>query len=292
MFGYVRPLKGELKVREYDSYKAVYCGLCHTLRRRGGFAARMIVNFDFTFLAMLLSQSAQPAYEYCRCVSSPIRKKCCVCNDSALEVSADYSIILYYWKLKDSAQDEGFLKATAAKIAALFLKRAYNKASTNAPDFNSLVREKLAQLQELERSCCRSIDETADKFAQILAAAACGVEDESRRRELELLLYHMGRAIYILDAANDLAADVKNGSYNPLIHRFSLDADKLSDDEQRQLSTTLCHSINLMSSAFELLSAGYYTPIIENIIYLGVPWVQQMVFTGRWRKQRKSEKKI
>ena len=29
MFGYVRPNRDELKVRELRDYEALYCGLCH-----------------------------------------------------------------------------------------------------------------------------------------------------------------------------------------------------------------------------------------------------------------------
>ena len=46
MYGYIRPLKAELKVREYEAYHAMYCGLCRTLGRRYGFAARFLVSYD------------------------------------------------------------------------------------------------------------------------------------------------------------------------------------------------------------------------------------------------------
>ncbi len=36
MFGYVRPLKPELLVREYSQYKAVYCQLCRVLGQEYG----------------------------------------------------------------------------------------------------------------------------------------------------------------------------------------------------------------------------------------------------------------
>jgi hypothetical protein len=32
MFGYVRPYRDELKVKDYELYRAVYCGLCHSLK--------------------------------------------------------------------------------------------------------------------------------------------------------------------------------------------------------------------------------------------------------------------
>ena len=57
MFGYVRPNRDELKVRELRDYEALYCGLCHALGRRHGFFARFFLNYDFTFLAMLLDLS-------------------------------------------------------------------------------------------------------------------------------------------------------------------------------------------------------------------------------------------
>ena len=31
MFGYIKPFKPELKVREFDTYQAFYCGLCRQL---------------------------------------------------------------------------------------------------------------------------------------------------------------------------------------------------------------------------------------------------------------------
>ena len=47
MFGYVVPLRGELKVWELDAYQAAYCGLCHTLGRRYGFLPRLLLSDDF-----------------------------------------------------------------------------------------------------------------------------------------------------------------------------------------------------------------------------------------------------
>ena len=58
MFGYVRPLRDELKCRDFDLYRAVYCGLCAAMRRRYGWLAPMFLNYDFTFLALLLSLAA------------------------------------------------------------------------------------------------------------------------------------------------------------------------------------------------------------------------------------------
>ena len=53
MFGYVKPYNPELRVRELEEYKAVYCGLCKQLGRSFGVFARFTLSYDFAFLAML-----------------------------------------------------------------------------------------------------------------------------------------------------------------------------------------------------------------------------------------------
>lgn len=54
MFGYVLPSRDRLDERERERFRAVYCGLCHTLRERYGFAASLLLNYDFTLLALSL----------------------------------------------------------------------------------------------------------------------------------------------------------------------------------------------------------------------------------------------
>ena len=125
MYGYVRPLKDELKVKEYQLFKSAYCGLCHSLKERFGLPARFVVNYDFTFLAMLLSKASCAETEKCRCAVSPIKGRACHCKDPAMEAAADYSVILAYWKLCDSIEDDGFFSSLRGRLATLALKGAY-----------------------------------------------------------------------------------------------------------------------------------------------------------------------
>lgn len=283
MFGYVRPLKGEMKVREFEQFKACYCALCHTLKRRYGTAARFILNYDFTFLAMLLSEEESPSYEYNRCISG-LRKKCCVCQNGALDRAADCSVILSYWKLKDSVSDESFFKALPSRFALLFIKGAYKKAAGRCASFDELVETRLSELSRLEREESRSIDMAADKFSKILAVAAGEISDESKKRAMEQLLYHTGRWIYILDAFDDLGEDIEAGRYNPLASRFELVDGQLSGDDFEYLQTTLSHGASLIGAAYELLPETAWSPILQNIIYLGLPYVTGRVLDRTWNK--------
>ena len=272
MFGYIRPMQGELKVRELERFKACYCGLCHALGRQYGFRARFILSYEFVFLSMLLwGDGDAPEIKRKRCIASPCRrKKYCAGNDT-LYACAGYSVILTWWKLRDAVTDEGFFRAIPYRLASLLLSSAYKKAVRRLPEFDRTVREQLSRLVSIEAAADKSLDETADKFAMILKAAAESTAQEPQRRALYELLYHLGRWVYIIDACDDLKNDVKYGRYNPVALRFQLGGTALTEDSAEAILTTLTHSGNLMSSAFELMPENAWTGIISNIIYLGMP---------------------
>ena len=86
MFGYVRPSVQDLPEGELNRFRTMYCGLCHTLSRRYGQAARFILNYDFTYLAILLSDGAAGTEHSGRCYTSPIRKRPYLESTAAMEL--------------------------------------------------------------------------------------------------------------------------------------------------------------------------------------------------------------
>jgi hypothetical protein len=276
----------ELRVREYERFKACYCGLCRELGRKYGAAARMILNFDFVFLAMLLwDEGETPVIERRRCAVSLCRKKACCAENGALGVCAGYSVILAWYKLRDSVRDGGFFKAAAARGAMVALRRAYRRSAREYPEFDALVREKLAELTALERAGEASLDRAADSFARLLAGAAAAF-DGGRRRAAEQLLYHTGRWIYILDACDDLTEDAAARRYNPVARRFAVEGAALGGEARERLKTTLTHSLNLAASAYALLPENAWGEVTQNILYLGLPGVTDAVLDGKWRTPR------
>ncbi len=280
MFGYVRPNQEELKVREKRDYEALYCGLCHTLGRRHGFAARMFLNYDVVFLAMLLDRETSrieaegrrcPARLWCR------KKRCVQCT--ALEDAADAGTILSYWKLRDTVADGSFWERTAARLLSLLLRSAYRRAAAFRPDYDQTVRTCLEELRLLEEARSPSLDRAADAFARLLQAAAppCGAVE--RERAMGQLLYHLGRWIYLVDAWDDLEEDRRAGRYNPVAARFPA----LEEADRAYLRTTMDHSLNLCRSAWALVEPGRWSGTVENILYLGLPMVEELVLTGRWK---------
>ncbi len=283
MFGYVRPRISELKVRELEDYKAVYCGLCRTMGKRHGFLARFTLNYDFTFLAMVLAYgNVSCQIEQCRCPAHPFRKRKVCQGMASLDVAADESMILSYQKLRDDVNDQGAFRGLPARVASWLLRPAYKKAAAACPKFDHEVTKWLDVLHELENEQIASLDRPADAFARILQAAAPETGDLEVDRALEQLLYHVGRWIYLVDAWDDLEDDISSGSYNPIHERYHGKEKEFIQD----MRITLLHSRNLASAAYELAKARRWESILSNILYLGLPAIEDLVFTGRWQTKR------
>ena len=284
MFGYVLPLRGELKVRELESYQGLYCGLCHTLGSRYGFFSRWLLNYDFTFLAMILAPASdQPELQKRRCIACPLRGKRVCTRRESLDLAADESLVLAYWKLQDAVADSSFWRGLPARFLSLFFHPAYQKAATRCPEF---VRETTACLEELrvlEADHAFSMDRAADTFARILCAASPAAGDSVRDRAVAQLLYHVGRWIYLVDAWDDLEDDRKRKGYNPYLARFPDGPERHTDE----IRTTLRHSLNLAVSACNLTDFGPWNGLVLNILCLGLPTVEEAVFTGQCRQLKK-----
>lgn len=267
MFGYIRAAQPELKVRELELYKAVYCSLCRTLGKSYGVLSRFTLSYDFTFLALLqLAMSPEcDGFERKRCAFNPL-KKCNYCkNGAALEMPASAAMIMLYYKLSDDIADEKGLKKLGYLLLRPVFGSAHKKAARRFPQLEKTVSEYISAQNALEKADCGDIDRAADPTAKALSEifALCS-EDESQKRVLGRLGYCLGRYIYLLDAACDIGEDIKKGSYNVL---KSL---KTKEKARERIEPQLYFCINEAGKAFELLKLYKYEPILGNIIYLGL----------------------
>ena len=123
MFGYITVNQQELKIKEYNRYRAYYCGLCKSLRERHGIAGQMTLTYDMTFLAILLSGLYEP--DSCsgleRCLVHPCRKHKILSNEYTA-YAADMNILLAYHKCMDDwLDDKSLWKLSYARL----LKKRY-----------------------------------------------------------------------------------------------------------------------------------------------------------------------
>lgn len=287
MFGYVRPCQPELKCKEDHLYKATYCGLCRTLRTRYGLLAPLFLSYDLTFLALLLEEP-QTTFTPCkgRCHGNLLLKKEMSPESNALNLCADYSVILTWFKIQDSISDSKPLQKIFYTLLSFLLRKNFKKASKYHQNFAKSAENSLLRLSQLENANSPSIDETADCFALILKETippSLKDTNPTHYRAFQQLLYHIGRWIYLIDARDDFQDDIKANTYNPLRFRYG------EQGNDTELTLTLNNSLSFARSSLPFLNLGIRTGIIENILFYGIPITQKSVFSGiNKKKNRKS----
>ena len=261
VFGYVAPLKSELRVKDLALYNAYYCGLCRSIKARYGDLPRITLSFDCTFLALLLDGvNGGGRCTLHRCGYKPFRKPRPMAPDSeSLRFAADINILLAYDKCLDDWHDEHGVKGLAGEVA---LKGAANKAKQACPAAAAAIEEGLSELSRLEKASSSDLDAPADAFARLMRGvlSSAPVSDENTKAVLSHLGWHLGRWIYLIDAWDDRERDAKKGSYNPF---------NLSGAGEERASFLLHFSLNEAAKAYDLLSVKSNGAVLENILCLG-----------------------
>ena len=268
MFGYVKPYNPELRVRELEEYKAVYCGLCKQLGCSFGVFARFTLSYDFAFLAMLktaLDREICPETERCACIAHPFCKRIRVRENAAMQMAARAAMISVYYKLSDDREDEGFFRRIGAVLLLPFAKRARRKAlafADGAAADEAAAKMSAAQAQ-LEAEKCQIPDAAAEPTANFLAAVLknCAATAE-QAAVLERFGYLLGRYVYLCDALDDLEDDRRRGRYNPFLYA--------GGEAAIAAKNALFLTTAELSDDFDLLELHRYEGILENIIRIGL----------------------
>ena len=283
MFGYVQPLKPELKVKENEAFQGYYCGLCKAIKKSYTNAARFMLNYDCAVLMLLFSSmsAVMPQVRRERCVASPLKKKTVVSSGEA-PYAAAVNVLLGYGKIEDTARDEGRLSARAL---SLFYRRVRRHAAKDYPELAGAFDTRLEALSALEAKGCTEIDAVAGEFGQLLAAvfslAPFGFVDEAARKALWHFGYNLGRWIYIADAADDLEKDCKTKSYNVFLTRPFTEVTALRDKIRDEAQFNMHMSLAETCKAYELLDIKRDKPLLDNIMYLGLAKKTQEVLKGK-----------
>lgn len=280
LFGYVKCYLPELRMREYEYYKGIYCGLCRSMGRCTGNLSRLTLSYDFVFLAltrMALTGEA-PRFEAKRCIVHPFRRRPSCVSCDATEFAAKASAILAWHNLSDDIGDSGGIRRLPHLIVRPFFAHARKRAS----DFSSLdarVEEELRAFRLLEKSGDVSVDALADSFGSLLSAVFGDGLPERQRRIASEIGFHVGRWIYFVDAVDDYEKDVRRGEFNP----FS--ASGLPSDDV--IRSSLTAEMAATETAVELLSDSAEPEIIElikNILYLGTEKIISDILKKRKEK--------
>lgn len=276
MFGYVRTMDAELKVKELELYKATYCGLCRSMGKCTGQCSRMTLNYDFVFLALTryAISPCKVTFKARRCLAHPFIKRDSMEQNEILDFCSQTSAILNYQKVLDDLQDERGAKRLAALLLRPFVAYSRKKAIKKNPalrELDSSISAKLKKLDEIEKSDAVSVDLPAAAFGDILGEImSFGYEGSDKLIAFELGK-HIGAWIYVADALDDMREDAKKGRYNPILKLY--DGNIPNQEELSYIYDATKNKLFSASAAFDLINIDDegIKNILSNILYIGIP---------------------
>ena len=295
MFGYVKAYAPELKVRENEYYRAVYCGLCRSLGKCTGQLSRLTLSYDMSFAALLrlAATETKPKISVRRCVAHPIKKRPMADPCDELDFCAAVGILLAYHKLGDDISDEKGGKRIKARIGKGFMRGMAKKARKQIADAENIIVKRLSELSEIEKSRLPSVDTPADCFGRLMGELLCLGLPPRESRIMTKLGFHLGRWLYIIDAADDYYDDIKKNRFNPFALLY--EGRELTDTERENIFNALSAELMAASGAFDLMEesdgqSDIYA-VIRNILYLGMPdAANRVLYPEKEVKTKKSEK--
>ena len=279
MFGYVTPLKAEMKVKDFARFKCYYCGLCCHIKKDFGNIPRMSLNYDMTFLGLLLDALNPEELEVSihRCSLHPTEKKTVIANNKALSYAAAMNISLFYYKLLDDAHDDKNLKS---KFFSVVLSPYKRKFGVSIIEINNNIKQCLNNLSILEdNKSFTSIDEICDPFSNLVGLILRDYPYELRDDCIELrnalynLGYYIGKWIYLIDALDDLKSDMEKEKFNPidfLYNKDSLGYDKFIEFIKPKIEFTILNCGYSCKENLDKLQLNRNKDILYNIIELGL----------------------
>lgn len=255
MFGYVLPRRDRLSEEAQVRYHAAYCGLCRALKLEYGFAARFLVNYDMTFLYFLLREG-DPA---CRALLLPGP----AVVPQGLPAGGRRHALC-------SRPERAAFVVEAARRPARQPRPAPSGCQSGpaalSPELSPRLGPASGARCRIRHGACpaagargrkKAPASTArrDAFASLLRDCAAHYDGRERRPE-QLLLYHVGRYLYLADALEDLPRDVRAGAYNPLRYRYGADGGTLDPADRAQLLETIDASISMPARPWSCWTGG------------------------------------
>lgn len=270
MFGYIRPVKGDLFVKDSEFYSAVYCGLCRYGGKNISHLTRWLLNYDFVLLALLRMSLTDEkiCIEKKRCPYK-LGKKNCACADESYSFVCSAFGLLTYGKLLDDIKDEKGSKRFFKKLLKPIFKHIEKKSDT-FKGLKEIVNRGLSATDKTEQAQCDSPDIAADGFAGMMRDIASYGLEGNKKLIAESCGYHIGRFIYLADAFDDIESDIKSGNYNPFILKYGNIEEIYKNIDI--IKETLFDSLNAFSNVYALCTnqpLNGIDRIIFNITELG-----------------------
>ena len=262
MFGYVNIYKDELKIKDFQHFKAYYCGLCKELGKKFNQLVRLGLNYDFTFLAIMADAMCDGEILLKKegCIKN-FSKRNVVTSNSAVSFAADMSILLTYYKLLDDIRDDKSIKAMFAILPYWFAKR---KLDLSYSQLASSVKANIDALSAIEKNGTEYVDKACHPFAAIMQEMFEFICKGSGR-----LGYNIGRYVYLADACDDMHNDFSKKRFNVLCTAYKYTGTP-DENIRKSIEDTMYMTLGSIAYEYEALPKFKNREILDNIIYLGI----------------------
>lgn len=298
MFGYARPQKLDLTLRQSYHYTAHYCGLCFALAREYGTLWRALTNFESTLLVLLMSAQADedPSFRKTLCPVSALGRLSIVSErEDFMSLGAAFTVCMAELKSLDSVRDGSLLARPARAIGSRQFLKARDALAERSFDIAPLLQadDLLARLETEAGAApgCVTFDEltapTADGLAHVLAYTGVLADRHESCAGLARLGRAVGRLVYLGDCLEDLSRDVRRGAFNGLRACMMAEQDsaELSHGAADALSYVIARCNVEARNALSQLTLHRYRPIIENIILLGLDARVRRLLQARTKRE-------
>lgn len=258
-----------------------------------------MLSYDMTFMALvrLALEEVKPTVGRGRCIAHPFRRRPMVKpprgsrEQEIFSLCACATVLLSYHKLCDDIADERGMRRLRAVLVKPLIAPLRRRAVKRFGSLEAVIRQRLAELSALEKSDGTSMDAPAEIFGKLLAdVLSYGLEGAAKRIAAEIG-FHIGKWVYLVDAADDHEEDVRKGRYNPLTRAYG---EKLDSQAREALLTALIAELCEAERGFDLLNypEGDLEAIVKNIIYLGMPQTAEAVLIPCGEKGAEHERPL
>lgn len=263
MFGYINVNGQELSEEDKKIYQSYYCGLCRSLRRNYGARCQLLLNYDMTFLVVLLTGLYEPANQTKKftCGLHPLKKRTSCINEVTDYAAAMNVALAYHNLLDDWKDDHNYTKKTLASA----IRKDYEQVAAACPRQVAAIEEYMRKVAAYELAQEPNVDLVAGATGEMLGEIFAWKQDEWYD-ELKTLGFYMGKFIYFMDAYEDLDKDERRDRYNP----FRLLREDQTQDFETLAKLLMTTMMAECAKSFERMPILTHAQILRNILYSGV----------------------
>ena len=284
MFGYVVIDKPNILIKDYQTYRSYYCGLCKAIGKNSGTLMRFSLNYDIVLLALLGHnyEETEPEFIDGRCVVHPFGKKLnYVKRNSILDKITDINTLLGYYKLVDDVIDEGKHRAVKNMFAP-----KYKKAKKRMPEFDKALSTGYERLRKEEKDNA-PLRVLAEAFGIMLSASGDALTDKCDKLLREFLFY-IGQWVYVIDAFDDIKKDDKEHNFNPFLSKYKGEDGMIDIDGADREARSVCFDcIDRVIECYNKMKITVSEGPLSNIVYKGLAQRTEFVLSKRGEKWQK-----